>query len=208
MRERKTSIGKAILFDLGKVLLDFDKDVILNRFRQKTDLSDQEINKGLALYHQLGFEIGLISPQEFHERLMAELGLKMPFEEFHEIWCDIFRVITPMVELFHRLREKHRTYILSNTDPLHLPYVLEKFPWLNMFDGRAISYELGVRKPNREFFIKALEKFAENPSGCVYIDDLEENVVAAQDLGIDGILHISSEDTLTKLKGFGIDVGE
>ena len=154
---------KAVLFDLGKVLLDFDKDVILNGFRRNTDMSEEEIKRGLKLYHELGFETGLSSPQEFYDRLNKELGLNMTFGEFREVWCGIFREIPPMLELFHKIRTKYRTYVLSNTDPLHFPYVLEKFPWLEKFDGRALSYELGFSKPERKFFIKAMEKFGLDP---------------------------------------------
>ena len=197
---------KAVLFDLGKVLLDFDKDVILDGFRRKTDMSEKEIRRGLKLYHELGFETGSSSPQEFYERVNKELELKMTFEEFRDVWCDIFREISPMLELFHKIRTKYRTYILSNTDPLHFPYVLEKFPWLEMFDGRALSYELGFHKPEREFFIKAMEKFGLDPSECIYIDDLEENVLAARQVGIDSIQHTSLEETKAALNDLEINI--
>ncbi len=196
---------KAVLFDLGKVLLDFDKDVILDGFRRKTDLPEKEIQRGLELYHELGFETGATSPQEFYRRVNEELRLGMTFEQFREVWCNIFREIPPMVEVFHRIRRKYETYVLSNTDPLHFPYVLERFRWLEMFDGRAISYELGVRKPNRGFFIKALKKFRKTPSECIYIDDIEENVLAACEVGIHSILHTSPEETVSALREMEID---
>jgi FMN phosphatase YigB (HAD superfamily) len=198
-------VKKAVLFDLGKVLLDFDKDVILDGFRQKTDLPEEEIQHGLELYHELGFETGATSPEDFYRCVNKELRLGMAFDGFREVWCNIFREIPPMVELFHGIRKKYETYILSNTDPLHFPYVLEQFPWLEMFDGRAISYELGVRKPNREFFIMALKKFGKTASECVYIDDIDENVLAARELGIDSVLHSSPEQTISLLTEMGID---
>ena len=196
---------EAVLFDLGKVLLDFDKDVILDGFREKTDLPEEEIQHGLELYQELGFETGATSPEEFYRRVNEELTLGMSFDGFREVWCNIFREIPPMVELFHGIRKKYETYILSNTDPLHFPYVLERFPWLEMFDGRAISYELGVRKPNREFFIRALSKFRKAASECIYIDDIEENILTARELGIQSILHTSPEETVSALREMGID---
>jgi len=197
----------SILFDLGKVLLDFDKEIILDGFRRATNLSEDEIQEGLWLYVHLGFETGNISSQEFYERVRDTLSLKMSFDEFRNVWCNIFREVPEMVDLFHRLRKEYKTYILSNTDSLHMPYVLEKFPWLNLFDGQALSYKLGERKPSPEFFKRALDKFKLDPAECVFIDDIEENVLAGRAAGIDSIQHITPKETISELRKLGIETG-
>jgi putative hydrolase of the HAD superfamily len=129
----------------------------------------------------------------------------MTFDEFRDVWCRIFREVPEMVDLFHRLRKRYRTYVVSNTDSLHMPYVLKRFPWLNHFDGQALSYELGVRKPDPEFFGRTLEKFGLEARECVYIDDLEENVLAGRAAGIDSIHHFTVEETASELRKMGIE---
>ena len=196
----------AVLFDLGKVLLDFDRNAIIDGFRRNSTLSEAELQKGFAVYASLGFEEGKISADEFYEKMKSLFHLGMTFEDFREVWCDIFSEITEMVKFQRGIRGRYKTYIASNTDALHMPYVLGKYAWLREFDGYALSYELGVRKPEQEFFRRALEKFGLNARECVYIDDIAENTAGARSLGIESVVFTTAKETISELGRMGITV--
>ena len=197
---------KAIFFDLGKVLLDFEKNIIIERFREQSGLTDEDIKTAISIYRVADLERGVMPAREFHQQVNTALNLSMTYEEFTEIWSNIFTEIPEMIELFQSIRTKYQTYLASNTDPIHFPYVFIKYPWLKLFTGYALSYELKARKPEKEFFQHALAKFRLQPKECVYIDDIQENVVSARSIGISSVQYISPEQAINNLKELGIKV--
>lgn len=197
---------KAVFFDLGKVLLDFDKNVIVERFREKSGLTDHDIAIAVDIYRVADLERGITPAREFFQHVVTALNLNITYDEFIILWSDIFTEIPEMIELSQKLKTKYQTYIASNTDPIHFPYVIMKYEWMKKFTGFALSYELKARKPEKEFFERALSKFRLQPSECAYMDDIEENVAAARAVGINAILHTSPEQTITELKRLGVTV--
>ena len=96
---------------------------------------------------------------------------------------------------------------MSNTNPKHIQDEIEKkylFPTL--IDGAIYSFNTRCRKPDRQIYDCLLESSKADPEECVFIDDLIENVHAAQSIGIKGI-HFKDEDNLiTDLHRIGIRV--
>jgi HAD superfamily hydrolase (TIGR01509 family) len=195
---------KAVFFDLGKVLLDFEKNIIIERFIEKSGLTNEDITTAIDIYRVADLERGLTPAREFHQQVVSALQLDMTYDEFVVVWSDIFTEIPEMIELSQNMRAKYQTYIASNTDPIHFPYVFMKYKWISMFTGFALSYELKARKPEKEFFERALAKFKLQPPECVYIDDIEENVASARTVGINAILHESPGQTIKELNKLGI----
>ena len=195
---------KAVFFDLGKVLLDFDKNVIVERFREKSGLSDHDIAVAVDLYRVADLESGLTPAREFFQHVVTALNLNITYDEFIILWSDIFTEIPEMIELSQKLKKKYQTYIASNTDPIHFPFLFMNYKWMSQFAGFALSYELKARKPEKEFFERALAKFQLQPSECAYMDDIEENVTAANAVGIHSILHKSPEQTIKELGNLGV----
>jgi putative hydrolase of the HAD superfamily len=99
---------------------------------------------------------------------------------------------TAMVELFRRLRAGGvPTGMLSNS--WGGGYPRELFP--ELFDAVVISSEVGMRKPEQRIFRHAADLLGLAPSECIFIDDIEANVVAAEQLGFTGILHAGPDST-------------
>ena len=107
-----------------------------------------------------------------------------------------------MTKLSTELKQKgYNLFLLSNTDELHFPYIKEKFPAVNIFDnGLMLSYQLGYTKPEKEIYEKALSIYNLNPNETVFIDDREENITAAKELNIKGIVHKDYNETYKKLE--------
>lgn len=202
MKER--TLIKAVLFDLGKVLLDFDKNIIVERFREKSGLTDHDIAIALDIYRVADLERGITPARGFYQQVVTALNLNISYDEFAVLWSDIFTEIPEMIDFARKIKTKYQIYIASNTDPIHFPFVFIKYKWMKEFTGFALSYELKARKPEKEFFERALAKFNFQATECAYMDDIEENVASARAVGINAILHTSPEQTIQELGKLGI----
>ena len=101
-----------------------------------------------------------------------------------------------MLELFRRLHaDGVPTGLLSNS--WGGGYPREMFP--DMFDAVVISAEVGMRKPEPRIFLHAAELLGLEPQECVFIDDIQANIVAAEQIGFTGVLHSEAEGTAQRL---------
>jgi len=135
------------------------------------------------------FEAGDLSPREFFERFRAKSGLEVTFDLFAEIYSDIWRAKREVLDYLRALKRARslRVYLLSNTDPLHVPRVFERCPELDFHDGWVASYQIRARKPAPEFYARALARVGAAPEACVFVDDLAENVTGARAAGLDAV---------------------
>jgi putative hydrolase of the HAD superfamily len=84
-------------------------------------------------------------------------------------------------------------------------YPRELFP--GMFDAVVISAEVGMRKPEPRIFLHAAGLLGLEPAECVFVDDIEANIAAAEQLGFSGVLHVDAQTTLERLADLlGIDL--
>ena len=201
------SLVKVILFDLGNVILPFDNHQIagkLSRFSRLKKFQDPEnifsslfdLEKGMIN----SFEEGKISPSGFFESVKRSFDLGISLAEFVPIWTDIFTENLEVSQIILSLKREYRLGLLSNTDPLHFPYILSKFPIVRLFERWILSYEVGFKKPAIEIFRKAIEWASVEPEKIIFIDDSDANIKAAVSVGIQGVHFISSDQLKEELK--------
>ena len=196
----------AIVFDLGKVLLDFDYTIAARRIGEDGMMSFDEIKKFLSQTDLLiRYETGLISRQEFFGEVCQTTSFCGTIEAFGECFTDIFTEIPAMIELHAALRHKgFPTYIFSNTNELQLSYIRQKFPFFANFDGYILSYEVRSMKPDAKIY-EALERMAgKKGSDLLYIDDRAENIVAGDARGWQTILQETPEKTIVAVQKLGL----
>ncbi|MBN2460755.1 MAG: HAD family phosphatase [Candidatus Cloacimonetes bacterium] len=188
---------KNIIFDLGKVLVDFSFD---NFFRflghdpRQRDLS--EANDPI-----LSFEAGKINKIEFFQRIKKIWDFDISLEQFEFIWCNIFTPIPEMIALARMIQQNYEIFIFSNTDELHFPFIWKKFSQLHFFGKNLmLSYKLGAVKPEREAYDRALSSFSLEAAECIFIDDRSINVDTAVKTGFQGIVHRSFQQTCLELQ--------
>lgn len=139
---------KNILFDIGSVLLLFDREATVREFSYYSETIPQE---NFTAEHVFlpefcpGMETGEISPCEYYERFRKVSGCRVSFRHFSLIWARYFTDSRPMIALGRSLSCRFRVYFLSNTDPLHIPMLYSRFPDLLFFHGQALSYESGIK---------------------------------------------------------------
>jgi epoxide hydrolase-like predicted phosphatase len=107
-----------------------------------------------------------------------------------------------MLDLFRRLHSDGvPTGLLSNSWGSDYP----RHMFADMFDAVVISAEVGMRKPETRIFLHAAELLGLEPRECIFIDDIEANITAADEAGLVGVLHSSAASTaqrLSELLGF------
>ena len=197
---------KIVVFDLGKVLVDFDYGIAAKHLARRCRRTADEINGFIAASPLLfRYETGLMTRQEFYSAVCTETGFVGDLDEFGGFFSDIFSEIGPMVELHSALRKLSiPTYIFSNTNDLAIAHIRRNFPFFNNFDGYILSYEVGAMKPEPKIY-EALEKM----SGCrgpevLYLDDRPENVEAGAARGWQVILQETPEKSRAAVEKLGL----
>ena len=191
-----------IVFDLGKVLLDFDYGISARRIAERCHLSVDEVRKHLdhsALLYR--FETGSMTVDEFFAEISAKTKFSGSLSEFCEFFADIFFAIEPMIELNEKLRAKgFSTWIFSNTNTLAIGHIRERFPFFKNFDGYVLSYEHGAMKPDPKIYEVVERKTGRQGAEILYLDDRPENVEAGAARGWQVIFQESPEKTRTALE--------
>lgn len=153
-------------------------------------------------------ERGQLAVPDFERKLASMLvrrdGGPVQAEGLLERMFAHFEHQPQMSALIRRARTHGiKTALLSNSWGNTYP----RETWDGMFDDIVISGEVQLRKPEAEIYLLAAERLALRPAECVFIDDMELNVVAARELGMTGIVHTSYDETRRELEAlFGVDL--
>jgi putative hydrolase of the HAD superfamily len=182
---------KVVIFDLGKVLLEFDYWRAARALAESSDLSAEEIKRLIDQSPLLGrYESGGMTDHEFYLELKRLALLRLDEQQFRSIFADIFDEIPSMVALQQDLRSRGvRSYIFSNTNGIAISHVREKFAFFNGFNGYILSYEAGALKPHAPIY-EAVERLTGmRGTDLLYIDDRPENIETGRSRGWHTILH-------------------
>ena len=194
-----------VVFDLGKVLVDFDYSIAARRIAARSTKPPENLHAFLGASPLLvQYETGLITRSGFFEAVREAAGFQGSIEEFGGYFGAIFTEISPMVELHAELgRRGIQTYIFSNTYDLAIELIRRDFPFFKNFDGYILSYEVKAMKPDAPIY-EALEKMAgKRGNEIIYIDDRAENIAAGEARGWRTILHEAPEKTRATIESFG-----
>jgi FMN phosphatase YigB (HAD superfamily) len=196
----------AFVFDLGKVLVDFDYSIAARRIAARSTQPPENLDAFLSSSPALvQFETGLITRQEFFDQVRRAAGFLGDIREFGGMFADIFTEIPPMIQLHAEPRRRgFKTYIFSNTNDLAVEHIRRNFPFFQDFDGYILSYEVKAMKPQPEIYA-AMEKLSGGRGAdLIYIDDRPENITTGAVRGWRTILHESPEKTRAALQTFAL----
>ena len=196
---------KAVIFDLGRVLVNFDFKRGYRALEGLCPYAAAEIPKRLAGSGLVeGFETGLIEPQDFVARMSAALDLRIEYPRFCEIWSSIFTETLVPETMLAALASRYRLILLSNTNIIHFEGLRASYPMLRHFHDLVLSYEVKAMKPRPEIFQAAVTRAGCRSEECFYTDDIAEFVAAARLLGIDAVQFESVEQLQRELDARGI----
>ncbi len=179
----------AIVFDLGNTVIRFDHNIaakkIANLFRlDSKKIYDLFFDSNITR----AFEVGALSPRQFHREASQILGIKLPYKDFAKIWSEIFWEDEGACAIVCELKKKnHRLFLLSNINRLHFEYIEKSFDIIKVFDELILSFMVGAMKPDRLIYEEVIRRSGGDKSKILYIDDREDLIKEATALGIDSI---------------------
>jgi 2-haloacid dehalogenase len=200
-----TNRPEVVVFDLGNVLIDWDPRHLYSRIFDDSDRMER-------------FLRDVCSPDWIRQsdagrplaELIAELTDRHPREAgnialYESHWHEMLReAIDGSLQLLHRLKAQDTPlYVLSNWSAETWPRAVERFDFLELFDGMVISGLEGVAKPDPEIY-RRLERFGVALEQAVFIDDRPENIKAANALGMTGILFTGPEALAAELSALDL----
>jgi putative hydrolase of the HAD superfamily len=198
---------KAIIFDLGGVVINVKMDKIFDYWAKETGYDDsyvKQIFESKDIFHP--FERGEISPIDYKENISSKLGLEISQDKFYNVWNDVFHDLDPRIEdLLYNLKSKLRLVVLTNTNEIHGNRWKNKYKSiLKNFERIFCSYEINARKPEKEAYKIVINYLNMEPNFILFLDDKIENVEVACSLGLKGILVKSTEQIINDLNKLGL----
>lgn len=192
----------SIIFDIGNVLFGYEPSYIIKQLIPKSAYKDIYL-EGL-FNHQTWQDLdrGDITWQEAHQRL--ETTYSLPASEKLTTYTLIHNFAyhlspLPTILLYKALLQHHNIYLLSNFQDKPFDTLEAAHPFLQEAKGKIISAKENCMKPESKIYTLLLEKYNLDPTDCFFIDDREENIHAAQHLGIEGHVFHSAEHLQTIL---------
>jgi 2-haloacid dehalogenase len=192
---------KAVVFDLGGVLIDWDP----RHLYRKLLADEAAVEEFLATVCTPEWNAELDRGRPFAEGV-AELVERHPehaatIAAYHERWPEMVAGDIPgTVEVLAELRAAGvPLYALTNWSAETFAITRGRFEFLEWFDGLLVSGEERVTKPDPAIFQLLLDRFGLDPTATVFVDDSEANVAAARRLGFDAIRFTGHEELRREL---------
>lgn len=199
---------KVITFDLDGVYFPNGKANFISALG-KLGVSEDQAKRVFLKSHEMNQEYknGKMTDEQYWTWAVSEWKLNKPWQEVVKLMIDGYTVDDDVVSTVKRLREKgYKTAICTNNFPARINGLQEKFGFLDDFDIKVVSFEVGVSKPNKEIFQELVNKSQVKPEEIVYADDNPDAIGGAKEIGITTFLYEGFEKYLEQLKGVGINV--
>jgi len=209
MTTSQLSPGKAdaLLFDLGRVVLDIDFSKALSCWAAHANCSPSDIAARFVrddAYRR--HEMGAMSDADYFQSLRASLGIGISDAQLLEGWNAIFAGEMPgIAPLLTRAAERTPLYAFSNTNRPHVEYFSKAYAGiLGHFRELFLSSTIGLRKPDAAAYDHVIKAIGAPAGRIVFFDDLAENIEGARACGIAAIHVKSAADVASALEALGI----
>lgn len=198
---------KAIIFDLGGVILDIDIKRTNNAFRE---LGFEKIDDYFGLGHAAGFfrdyEDGSVSDEEFVEGVRKMLDYKVSEQDVIQAWNSLLiEFPEERINFLKELKNDYRLFLFSNTNGIHQQAFAKMYEegfggvLDELFEKAYYSHTEGFRKPDATGFLHILKENNLSPEETYFVDDAYVNVEAANKVGIKGV-HLEPGKSIMDLK--------
>ena len=185
------AIIKAIIFDLGNVLIDWNPLHVFNdSYFDSLEKRDFFLNHICTMDWNEQQDEGRSIVEATMELIVKFPGWEQPIRDYYGRWTEMLGgPIAESVEIFRQIKEsgKYKTYALTNWQAGLFDIALVRYNFLYWFDGRVVSGEEKMRKPAPEFYQLLLKRYDLKAAEALFIDDNLRNIKAAEALGITSI---------------------
>jgi 2-haloacid dehalogenase len=206
---KNTQAGLAIVFDFGRVLIDWDPRYLYRKFFGQDEQAMERFIEEVRFYDWIH---RLDSAGNYAEGV-AEACHEYPqychlIQAYDQRYDETIRgPIEPTVAIMRRLkRAGYPIYALSNWPVEKYALVRPRYDFFDDLDEIVISGAVGVAKPEAGIYLALLERTGRRAEDCLFIDDSAQNITAADALGFRTILYQSPEQLREALAEMGIDI--
>lgn len=200
---------KALIFDMGGVLIDLDLDACKQAYRK---LGFDQVDTILDLWHQKGIfgrmEEGFVSADEFRDYIIAGSNPGVTYEDVDDALCHILVGIAPYkIDMLKRLSADYDLYMLSNNNPIATACSRTIFreAGFDMDEGFKkcyLSFEMKMLKPSEAFYKAVIADIGIPAEEMLFIDDSQKNVEASIAAGLPAIWYEPGTDLESLLTGY------
>ncbi len=198
---------KAVIWDLGNVLVDWNPEYVFRKLIPEEEKRKYFFENICTSDWNENQDEGYPIKKATEELVAQHPDWKACIEAYYDQWPDMLGgPIVGSVSIFKKLTEtcdlKH--YALTNWSAELFPIALERFEFLHWFDGRVVSGEEKMRKPESRFYQLLLNRYELEPGEAVFIDDNLRNITAAESMGIKSIQFKDPEQLQHDLKALSL----
>lgn len=182
---------KNIIFDLGGVIVELDKQSCIDSFKS---IGFNDFGRIINEYVQDGFfldyEKGKIDSDEFREQIRKDISGNVSNEQIDKAMASFLPGIPKeRLDAIYYYKSHYRVFLLSNTNPIAIDIVKPMFEisgrkMEDYFEKMFLSYEMKLAKPDAEIFRKILSETGISPDETLFVDDSPANLISAENLGI------------------------
>ncbi len=198
---------KNIIFDLGGVIINLSVPKTHAAFAQLSGLPLEEIQSRVhhgEFFHQ--FEKGLISDAEFRDHLRESLSIQVADVELDRAWnAMLLDIPLPRIQLLERLKGRYNTFLLSNTNNIHLTCfngIVHQLTGArgidHYFHNAYYSHQVKMSKPDTEIYEYVLQQNNLRATETIFLDDNHDNVMGANKAGLQ-TFHVTNPDQIFSL---------
>jgi len=199
---------KAIIFDLGGVILTHTHEVTMSTLAEIFGVTEDKIQQAF-LDIEDDWVTGKITAEKLAKKFKRKFKSKKSIEKIMQYWIAIYEKETEvnkdLLQLIDKLKGKYEVYLLTNTTDIH-HNLNAKRNIFNHFNKIFASFLIGKRKPDRDFYLNVLKETNLQPKDTIFIDDREENLKPAKKLGMNVILFQNNKNLTTELKKLKVQI--
>ncbi|MDP2670083.1 MAG: HAD family phosphatase [bacterium] len=182
------------MFDLGGVILSRGLWSFRKYLVEKYKVTDEETKNIFIKKYYKPYFTGKISENNFWSGVLHDLNIFADWKELKKILLDFYVPNEGMFELIDELKNKgYKIYLLSDQTNDWWPILSKKYSIAKHFDQVFISSEVRAHKPEKEFYSFVLKELQLIPEEIIFVDDLQENLDPAKEMGINTLLYENNQ---------------
>lgn len=192
---------KAVFFDFGGVIYQHPREVIPEVLAK---IYRQPIKIAIKIYdkYKNDYFIGKLKTNELIQSLNDDFQSNKPIDEVENLWLkyygELAKANQEVLKLIESVKQRAKVYLFSNTTEMSNLHN-SKTGLYDYFDGLFLSYQLGLKKPNKKFYEKVISDLKLKPDEILFVDDDQSNLVPAKELSMRTILFDVLNDNPNKL---------
>jgi HAD superfamily hydrolase (TIGR01509 family) len=178
---------------MGNTLVYFDLSYFYNGIAEREKKLNAVKFRKYIVDNKIDIKLmtGRLTHKDFFRKLKKKFDLRIGYNDFIFFYSDIFWVNPNMKKFLEKISriKKYKLFLLSNTDSPHITFIDNNFPFVRLLKKRVLSYKVHMVKPQKKIFKYTIDKFNLLPEETVLVDDMKDNILSAQSLGIKTILY-------------------